>query len=171
MLRRERRPDVASCRGLRGQLAHLGAGAVHPINSNSIPRTSRLQSFDKGLILPRLISCLSSQKRNGDKTVKRPGCTIIGTVVAKPEKREELLRILLAQVAPTRAEPGCVSYDFHCDAQDPCVFVFYENFRSREALDKHLQMPYLRPLMDRVDELCAEPIVIRHLHMLVDRGP
>jgi hypothetical protein len=38
VLRRERRPDVASCRGLRGQLAHLGAGAVHPINSNSIPR-------------------------------------------------------------------------------------------------------------------------------------
>jgi quinol monooxygenase YgiN len=115
-------------------------------------------------------SCLSSQKRNADKTVKRPGCTIIGTVVAKPEKREELLRILIAQVAPTRAEPGCVSYDFHCDAQDPCVFVFYENFRSRDALDKHLQMPYLRPLMDRVDELCAEPIVIRHLHMLVDRA-
>jgi quinol monooxygenase YgiN len=43
--------------------------------------------------------------------VKRPGCTIIGTVVAKPEKREELCRIPMAQVAPTRAEAGCVSYD------------------------------------------------------------
>ena len=66
--------------------------------------------------------------------MKRPGCTIIGTVVAKPEKREELYRILIAQVAPTRAEEGCVSYDFHCDKADPNVFLFYENFVNRDAL-------------------------------------
>ena len=56
-----------------------------------------------------------SNRDRGSLAVKRPGCTIIGTVVAKPEKREELYRILMAQVAPTRAEEGCVSYDFHCD--------------------------------------------------------
>ena len=33
--------------------------------------------------------------------MKRPRCTIIGTVVAKPEKREELLKILATQVEPT----------------------------------------------------------------------
>jgi hypothetical protein len=27
----------------------------------------------------------------------KPGCTIIGTVVAKPDKRDELMRILAAQ--------------------------------------------------------------------------
>ena len=42
-------------------------------------------------------------------------CTIIGMVVAKPEKREELHKILAAQVVPTRAEPGCINYDFHAD--------------------------------------------------------
>jgi quinol monooxygenase YgiN len=68
----------------------------------------------------------------------KPGCTIIGTVVAKPEKRDELLHILSAQVAPTRAEPGCINYDFHCDQADPNVFVFYENFASKAALEDHL---------------------------------
>ena len=53
--------------------------------------------------------------------------TIIGTVTAKPDTREELLGLLAAQVAPTRAEPGCLNYDFHIDAADPCCFVFYEN--------------------------------------------
>lgn len=101
--------------------------------------------------------------------MKKPGCTIIGTVVAKPLKREELLGILSAQVAPTRAEAGCINYDFHCDKSDPNVFVFYENFVSREALDKHLQQPYLKPLMDRIDELLAKPVEIRHLEMLSDR--
>ena len=98
--------------------------------------------------------------------MKNPGCTIIGTVVAKPEKRDELMRILAAQVAPTRAEPGCLNYDFHCDKSDPNVFVFYENFVSKEALEDHLKKSHLKPLMDGLDELLAEPVNIRHLEML-----
>ena len=98
--------------------------------------------------------------------MKNPGCTIIGTVVAKPEKRDELMRILAAQVAPTRAEPGCMNYDFHCDKSDPNVFIFYENFVSKEALEDHLKKSHLKPLMDGLDELLAEPVNIRHLEML-----
>ena len=98
--------------------------------------------------------------------MKKPGCTIVGTVVAKPEKRQELLKILASFVAPTRTEPGCINYDFHCDTEDPNTFVFYENFASREALDKHLAMPYLQPLLDRSDELLAKPVSIRYLTML-----
>jgi quinol monooxygenase YgiN len=98
--------------------------------------------------------------------MKNSGCTIIGTVVAKPEKREELLRILAAQVDPTRAEAGCINYDFHCDKADPNVFVFYENFVSKEALEDHLKKPHLKPLMDRLDEFLAKPVDIRYLDML-----
>ena len=100
--------------------------------------------------------------------MKRPGCTIIGTVVAKPEKREELLAILAGFVAPTRVEPGCVTYNFHCDAEDPNYFVFYENFRDQAALDEHLKRPYLKPLLDRLDELLARPVEIRRLTLLAD---
>ena len=96
----------------------------------------------------------------------KPGCTIIGTVVAKPERRDELMRILAAQVAPTRAEPGCINYDFHCDKADPNVFVFYENFVSEEALEVHLKQAHLKPLMDRLDEFLAKPVDIRFLEML-----
>jgi quinol monooxygenase YgiN len=102
--------------------------------------------------------------------MKIPGCTIIGTVVAKPEKREELLNILRSFVAPTRTEPGCINYDFHHDANDPNRFVFYENFVDEAALQNHLGMPYLKPLMDRLDELLAEPVHIRHLVMLSERA-
>ncbi len=97
-----------------------------------------------------------------------PGCTIIGTVVAKPETREELQAILGAQVAPTRAEAGCVNYEFHADANDPCVFVFYENWKRPQDLDDHLTKPHLKPLFDRQHELLARPVEIRHLRMLSD---
>ena len=83
-----------------------------------------------------------------------PGCTIIGTVAA--------------QVAPTRAEDGCLTYDCHADANDPCVFVFYENWRTRQDLDEHLTKPHLKPLFDRQGDLLARPVEIRHLKMLSD---
>lgn len=92
--------------------------------------------------------------------------TIIGTVTARPDTREELLALLHAQVAPTRAEGGCINYDFHVDAADPCVFVFYENWTDRAALDAHLAMPHLRPLLSQIDRLLACPVEIRPLTLL-----
>ena len=92
--------------------------------------------------------------------------TIIGTVKARPETRDELLALLAAQVAPTRNEPGCINYDFHVDAADPCCFVFYENWQSQTDLDAHLAMPHLAPLFSQLERLLAEPVDIRHLTML-----
>ena len=93
-------------------------------------------------------------------------CTLIGMVVAKDETREELQKILAAQVAPTRAEPGCINYDFHVDAKDPNAFMFYENWRSKADLDAHLKMPHLKPLFDRLDELLARPVELNFYEML-----
>ncbi len=92
--------------------------------------------------------------------------TIIGIVTARPETRAELQTLLATQVAPTRAEAGCINYDFHVDAANPCVFVFYENWTSRAALDAHLAMPHLQPLFSQLDRLLAAPVDIRPLKML-----
>ena len=100
----------------------------------------------------------------------KPGCTIIGTVVAKPETRERLQEILTGFVEPTRAEPGCLDYDFHVDAKDPCTFVFYENWVSRADLDWHLTQPHLKPLIDHADKLLARPVEIREIVMLSPRA-
>ncbi len=96
--------------------------------------------------------------------------TIIGTLTARPEMREELASVLQALVAPTRAEAGCINYDFHVDAADPCVFVFYENWTDRAALDAHLAMPHLQPLVSQLDRLLAFPVDIRPLIMLSERA-
>ena len=95
--------------------------------------------------------------------------TIIGTVTARYDTREELQALLAAQVAPTRAEPGCLNYDFHVDSADPRCFVFYENWRSQADLDAHMQMPHLTPLVGQIDRLLARPVEIRHLTMLSEQ--
>ncbi len=83
--------------------------------------------------------------------------TVVARIQAKPEKVAEVRRALTALVEPTHREPGCVSYVLHESSVDPTLFVFYENWRSQEDLDKHLKMPYLQAILARVDELLACP--------------
>ena len=94
------------------------------------------------------------------------GCTVLGVLRAKPERREELLEILRAMVAPTRREEGCVEYHLHVSDADPNLFMFYENWRSREDLDQHLSMPHLAPIKRRGHELLAAEIEIHPYTML-----
>lgn len=56
---------------------------------------------------------------------------------------EELFLLLKALVEPTRAEPGCITYELHRHKDDPARFMFYERFMTQEALDSHSQSPHL----------------------------
>jgi quinol monooxygenase YgiN len=62
---------------------------------------------------------------------------------AVPGHEEELAEQLLALVAPTHAEPGCLIYQLHRDPENPGKFMFYERFINQEALDSHSQSPHL----------------------------
>ena len=54
--------------------------------------------------------------------------------------RSELLKL----VEPTRKEPGCIQYDLHQDNENPEVFVFYENWESRELWQAHMNSVHLK---------------------------
>ena len=68
----------------------------------------------------------------GDSTV-----TVIASLKVKPGMEEEARAALLAAVAPTRAEPGCLAYDLHQSTSDPTSFLFYERWHDRASLDAH----------------------------------
>ena len=95
----------------------------------------------------------------------KPECTLIAYLHAKPEKRAELLKILHAFVKPTRAEAGCVEYHLHVSNDDPNLFVFYENWRTRKDLDEHLEMPYLKSFFERRMDLLEKEIDLQFMTM------
>jgi quinol monooxygenase YgiN len=83
--------------------------------------------------------------------------TVVAEITAKPGKAEELQRTLLGLIDPTRREEGCVQYDLHVSTDDPARFVFYENWTSRDMLDRHLASEHLKAFIAVADELLAEP--------------
>jgi len=86
--------------------------------------------------------------------------TVLARFKAKEGMEEQLKQAIMACVAPTRAEAGCINYDLHQLVDDKGKLVLYENWRSKEDLDVHLEMPYLRELKVKAGELCSEPIEI-----------
>jgi quinol monooxygenase YgiN len=88
--------------------------------------------------------------------------TLIAELKAKPAKAAELGQRLRALVAPTRAEAGCLGYVLHRSSDDTDLFVLYENWRSREDLDRHLAMPYLADFFARVPDLVDGNVAMRY---------
>jgi len=56
---------------------------------------------------------------------------------------EELAEQLVALLAPTRREPGCLLYQLHRDPAHPGRFMFYEIWDNQAALDAHMASPHL----------------------------
>src|ERR1700758_197507 len=68
-------------------------------------------------------------------------------MAAVPGREQELENQLHALLAPTRSEPGCLAYELHRDPEDHCQFMFYEKFKSQEALDAHVSSPHFKKFL------------------------
>lgn len=86
--------------------------------------------------------------------------TVLARFRARKGMEDQLKQAIMACVAPTRAEAGCINYDLHQRADNPGELILYENWVSKQALDEHLEMPYLKELKAKADDLCAEPLEI-----------
>lgn len=79
--------------------------------------------------------------------------SVVAQVKAKPGKEDALRSALLAMVAPSRLDAGCLGYDLHESPEAPGQFMFYENWESKELLDNHLKQPHLTAFFARLPEL------------------
>ena len=57
----------------------------------------------------------------------------------KPEKKSEILRLVGVVVPPSRAESGCLFYDFYEKQPGGNEFLFFEEWRDQAALDAHFK--------------------------------
>jgi quinol monooxygenase YgiN len=55
----------------------------------------------------------------------------------RSDDREEIAQILRDLTAPSRQEPGCVSYIPHTVESDPNTVVIYEQYKDEAAVEYH----------------------------------
>lgn len=92
--------------------------------------------------------------------------TVIARFKAKPEAVEKITEIILNLVRETRAEAGCLNYDFHRDLEDSTLFYMHENWRSKADLAAHFKTTHLEAVFEILPNLLAEPVEIRRLQII-----
>lgn len=81
---------------------------------------------------------------------------VTGSITARPETFEEVLRLSLEHVERSRGEPGCVSHDVHADCQNPLRLFFYERWESEDLLRQHFDVPGSRAFIRALKALQVE---------------
>jgi quinol monooxygenase YgiN len=77
---------------------------------------------------------------------------VVAFITAKPGKADELRATLIALIAPTLAEAGCLRYELN-EASSGIEWVFTEQWESREIWDQHMVSPHLMHFKSMMDIL------------------
>ncbi|MFE2411564.1 putative quinol monooxygenase [Kitasatospora sp. NPDC059408] len=89
--------------------------------------------------------------------------SVIVTMKAKPGREAEMRAQARSMIEPSRAEPGCLSYNNYVDPEDPYSWVVIEEWASRAAFETHMASPHLADSLAKVGDLLAEPPSVRIL--------
>ena len=92
--------------------------------------------------------------------------SVVARVRAVKGMEEKVRRECLALVAPSRSEQGCINYDLHQSADDPALLLFYENWTSREDLERHLETAHSLGFDERTEGMLDGPIEITLWEMI-----
>ncbi len=78
--------------------------------------------------------------------------------VLKPGSNAEFLPAAHAVAAATRAEAGCIAYEFHRIAAPAETYLLCEKWQSFEALTAHFQTPHLAAFLALQERHAAAPV-------------
>jgi quinol monooxygenase YgiN len=85
---------------------------------------------------------------------------VTGSVTAKADNFDAVLRESQAHVARSRGEDGCIHHAVHIDAENPLRLFFYEEWRDMAALKTHFAQAGSVQFITAVRTLCdtTEPV-------------
>ena len=67
---------------------------------------------------------------------------------------EQMIRL----IPLVREEPGCLRYEGLTSVDEPGLFVFFEVWETRRALDEHLATPHMKEHMAITTPWASEPV-------------
>ena len=83
---------------------------------------------------------------------------IVCFIKAKQEAEKKVKEELVHLAEMTHKEKGCLNYDLHTSSDDDSLFIIYEVWTNQEALDGHMEQPYLKDFCAKQESLLEYPI-------------
>jgi quinol monooxygenase YgiN len=92
---------------------------------------------------------------------RTPALVIAGAVRIDPANVEAASAAAVEMMRETRKEPGCISYAFTTDLEEPGTFRIFEEWVSQEALDAHFATPHMAAFQGRVGGLGVREMTVQ----------
>ena len=105
----------------------------------------------QGTTLAALIATLPAQAADGGLLY------VIAEIVAKPDKADDLRKLLVPFVASSRKEPGCKSYALLEVQGEPGRFLTFESWADKPSLDAHMVTPQMKEIAPKLGDLLGKP--------------
>ena len=84
-----------------------------------------------------------------------------GMIPIKPERRDRVLELARVMGDATRAEPGCISYDFYIGLADPNTLLLFQEWEDMESLSAHCQTDHMEAFMRELPDCLDGQITTR----------
>jgi quinol monooxygenase YgiN len=97
-----------------------------------------------------------------------PEVVVIATATARPGQEAALEEALRDAAVPTRAQPGCISFELLRRSADPATMVAIERWASDEDHQGHLLGEHVKILVTRFNDILSEPPDIAPMSPLAD---
>jgi quinol monooxygenase YgiN len=88
------------------------------------------------------------------------------TAKTRPERADAFKALFQGYVAASREEPGCLEYHMLQDEQDPSLFIFFEVWASKAALDVHAALPHMTAFAEQRMDYLERDLEVQPIHML-----
>jgi quinol monooxygenase YgiN len=81
---------------------------------------------------------------------------VTGSILAKPDTFDAVLKLSREHVERSRNEDGCISHDVHIDTGNRLRLFFFERWRDEPALRAHFAVPASREFVRALRDLIVE---------------
>jgi quinol monooxygenase YgiN len=89
-------------------------------------------------------------------------------IVTVPRSRAEVVRVLNAQLGPTRVQPGCLRCDLYRDVDNQGAITLVEEWESQADLDFRLSSEEYRTVLAAMELAHEQPVI--HFDTVTKRG-
>lgn len=102
--------------------------------------------------------------------MKSEKIVLIARLKVKRDSIEAAKQAALAIIADSRAEEGCLNYDFHQAIDDKTVFIWHETWENKAAIDAHGASEHFKDFSRRIKDSVDEPLQITLTRMISEKA-
>ena len=93
---------------------------------------------------------------------------VFASFYPKENKKNEVKKIILSMINPTRSEEGNEIYSFYEEKNDDenVVFHLFEIYKNNSALDFHRNTSHYKNYRSKISDLLKQPIEVKILNSI-----